>query len=82
MRTRRVLNALLLTAVLSGCGTALTCGNEFGAPPERALWCSSPGDFAKYFMSTPPPPEAPAETVECVETLGDRDCFAVAANGG
>ncbi len=82
MRTRRVLNALLLTAVLSGCGTALTCGNEFGAPPERALWCSSPGDFAKYFLSTPPPPEVPAETVECVETLGDRDCFPVAANDG
>lgn len=82
MRLKRVLNALILTAVLSGCITALSCGPEFGAPPERALWCSSPGDFANFFMSTPPPLEVPAETVQCVETLGDRDCFSVAATGG
>ncbi len=82
MRVRRVLNALILTAVLSGCVAALSCGPEFGAPPERALWCSSPEDFAKSFTSIPPPPEVPAETVQCVETLGDRDCFSVAATGG
>ena len=81
MRVKRVLNALCLTAVLSGCATALSCGNEFGAPPERALWCSSPSDFAKFFKA-PRPVEVPAETVHCVETLGDRDCFPVAANGG
>ncbi len=82
MRVKRAPLVLFLTVVLSGCGTALTCGSEFGAPPERALWCSSPGDFAKFFTSTPPPLEVPAETVQCVETLGDRDCFSVAANGG
>ncbi len=78
MRVKRVLNALCLSAVLSGCGTALTCGNEFGAPPEREFWCSSPGDLGKFFRSTPPPVEVPVETVQCVDTLGDPDCFPVA----
>ncbi len=82
MRVKRAPLALFLLAVLSGCGTALTCGNEFGAPPERALWCSSPGDFARFFMTAPPPVEVPAETVQCVETLGEPDCFSVVANGG
>ncbi len=78
MRVKPAPLVLFLTAVLSGCATALTCGDEFGAPPERALWCSSPSDFVKFFMSAPPPAEAPAETVQCVEPLGDRDCFPVA----
>lgn len=80
MRVKRVLNALCLTAILSGCGTALTCGNEFGAPPERELWCSSPGEFVKFF-GRGAPFEPPVETVRCVDTLGDRDCYAIAADG-
>ncbi len=79
MRMKRVLNALCLTAILSGCGTALTCGSEFGAPPERALWCSSPGELGKLIRRAAPP-EVPVETVYCVDTLGDRDCFAIAAD--
>ncbi len=81
MRVKRAPLVLFLLFVLSACGTALSGGSEFGAPPERALWCSSPGDFSKFFLVAPPSDEVPAETVECVETLGDRDCFSVAANG-
>lgn len=81
MKEKRAALVLLLCAVLSGCGTALSCGNEFGAPPERELWCSSPGDIGrKIFMRAPPAPEAPVETVQCVQTLGIPDCFAVAGN--
>lgn len=79
MRVKQAPLVLFLAAVLSGCGTALSCGNEFGAPPEREFWCSSPGDIGKFFR-TQAPPEAPAETVQCVETLGIPDCFPVAGS--
>ncbi len=81
MRGKRVPLVLVLTAIVSGCGTALTCGDEFGAPPERELWCASPSELVKYIKKTPPSREVPAETVQCVDTLGDRDCFPVAADG-
>ncbi|NQV79982.1 MAG: hypothetical protein HQ495_05465 [Alphaproteobacteria bacterium] len=61
---------------LSGCGTAFSCGSEFGAPPERAFWCAPASDVGKFFEVPPPPPEPQASPVICTKTLGERDCVA------
>ncbi len=61
---------------LSGCGTAFSCGAEFGAPPERAFWCAPASDVGKFFEVPPPPPEPQASPVTCTKTLGERDCVA------
>ena len=81
IRAKTVPLVLLLTAVLSGCGTALSCGREFGAPRERAIWCSPIGEIPKLLFTKGKAIQPPADTVECVATLGVPDCFAVAASG-
>ena len=69
---------LWLGAALGGCGTGLACNNEFGAPPERALWCAPSSDLSKIlFEVQPPPPPPPPETVHCVKTLAERDCVPI-----
>ena len=61
---------------LSGCGTAFSCGSEFGAPPERAFWCAPAGEVGKFFEIPPPPADPAPPNVTCTETLGERDCIA------
>lgn len=74
----RVVALLWAGAVLGGCGTGLACNNEFGPPPERALWCAPSKDLSKIlFEVPPPPPPPPAPTVRCEPTLGARDCVRV-----
>jgi len=65
-----------LALALSGCGTAFSCGPEFGAPPERAFWCAPAANVGEFFKVPPPPADPPPPTVECKKTLGDRDCVA------
>ena len=81
IRVKKVSLVLCLTGALAGCGTALSCGHEFGAPPERALWCSPIGDLPKLLFSRGQDIQPPADTVQCVETLGEPDCYKVAAGG-
>lgn len=71
----RVVALLWGGALLGGCGTGLACNNEFGPPPERALWCAPSKDLSKILFEVPPPPAPPpAPTVRCEPTLGARDC--------
>ncbi len=77
----RAVALLWLAAALGGCGTGLACNNEFGAPPERALWCAPSSDLSKMLFDVqPPPPPPPQETVRCVKTLGERECVPVRPN--
>lgn len=77
----RAVALLWLAAALGGCGTGLACNNEFGAPPERTLWCAPSSDLSKMlFEVQPPPPPPPPETVRCVKTLGERECVPVRPN--
>jgi len=74
----RAMAVLWFAAALGGCGTGLACNNEFGAPPERALWCAPSSDLSKILFEVPPPPAPPPpETVRCVKTLGERECVPV-----
>jgi len=73
---RRVVSVLVLSS-LTACGSGLACNNEFGAPPERQLWCSDFENMAKTLFSVPPPRPVAPERVTCVETLGDRECHAI-----
>ena len=75
---RRAVSALVLLS-LAACGSGLACNNEYGAPPERALWCGDLDNFAKTVFTVPPPKPVEPERVKCVETLGDRMCQPVAA---
>ena len=70
-----------LALMLTSCGTAFSCGAEFGAPPERALWCAPVGDIEKFFKvpRTIADPAPPPPIVTCTETLGDRDCVATSS---
>ncbi len=81
IRVKTVPLVLLLTAVLSGCGTALSCGSEFGAPRERAIFCSPISELPKLLFKKGKAIQPPAATVECVATLGEPDCYDVAASG-
>ena len=80
--TRRVFMFVGLGLALASCGTAMTCGHEFGAPPERAFWCATDvQDIGKLFW--PRVQEEPAPpTVTCVETLAERDCYPTTMAGG
>jgi hypothetical protein len=64
---------------LTSCGTAFSCGSEFGAPPERAFWCAPAADFGKFFVIPLPAVDPGPPTVTCTETLGDRDCVAASS---
>jgi hypothetical protein len=64
---------------LTSCGTAFSCGSEFGAPPERAFWCAPAGDVGKFFETPLPAADPAPPTVTCTETLGDRDCVAASS---
>ena len=77
MRTRaRRLFFVGFALILTSCGTAFSCGSEFGAPPERAFWCAPASDIGK-FLEIPPPAADPAPpSVTCAKTLGDRVCVA------
>lgn len=84
MRKRaRRLSFVGLALTLTSCGTALSCGAEFGAPPERALWCAPVGDIEKFFKVprtiADPAPSPSLPIVTCTETLGDRDCVAASS---
>ena len=78
---RRFTMFLGLSLALAGCGTAMSCGHEFGEPRERAFWCANVEDIGKLFQ--PRVQEEPAPpTVTCVETLADRDCYPNTMVGG
>ena len=80
-RLRRLALVPVLAGILAACGTAISCNNEFGAPPEREFWCAPTNELGKYFRVKKPRP-VPAETIQCVETLGEADCFPInPANG-
>jgi hypothetical protein len=64
---------------LTSCGTAFSCGSEFGAPPERAFWCAPAGDAANFFKVPLPAADPALPTVTCAKTLGDRDCVAASS---
>lgn len=68
-----------IALALSGCGTAFSCGPEFGAPPERAFWCAPASDVGKFFEVPPPPPQPAPPAVTCTPILGQRDCVAAGA---
>ena len=77
MRTRaRRLFFVGFALTLTSCGTAFSCGSEFGAPPERAFWCAPASDIGKFFEIPPPAADPAPPSVTCAKTLGDRDCVA------
>jgi hypothetical protein len=76
---RRALSLVVLLS-LAACGSGMACNNEFGAPPERALWCGDMDNFLKTVFTVPPPRPVEPERVKCVETLGDRMCQLITAN--
>ncbi len=78
---RRFTLFLGLSLALAGCGTAMSCGHEFGEPRDRAFWCSDVQDIGKVFKRRVPQ-EPPPPAVTCVETLADRDCYPNAMAGG
>jgi hypothetical protein len=78
IRARRLF-FLGFALTLTSCGTAFSCGSEFGAPPERAFWCAPAGDVGKFFVIPLPVEDPVPPTVTCTETLGDHDCVAVSS---
>ena len=72
--TRRIFMFVGFGLALASFGTAMSCGHEFGAPPERAFWCSDVQDIGKLFrprVQEAPPPAS----VTCVKTLAEFDCY-------
>ena len=73
-RAKRLAFMAVLVGILAGCGTALSCNNEFGAPPEREFWCAPIDELGKYFR-VQDARITPEEEVECVESLGQNECY-------